>query len=118
MTTPTPTRLEFTDCLGCGKRVATTAPLCRHCNTKRTPSPIAIIANITRSSSASDDDLKSDEDHEDDSHAALGLGGYGNDDLDDQLELDKSNTQKRSLRWYVALVLLIVFSIGALFPWF
>jgi len=48
------------------------------------------------------------------SHAALGLGGYGNDDLDD---VPEPSSNKKNLWWYVALVLLIFFSLGALFPW-
>lgn len=119
---PTPGKLEFTDCQGCGKRVATTAPLCRHCNTKRTPAPIAIIANIRRPSSPDYDDPDGEESEDAHSHAALGLGGYGKDDfedeLDDRQELKDSKAHKRGLWWYVALVLLIVFSIGAFVPWF
>ena len=114
MTTQPPGRLEFTDCLGCGKRVATTAPLCRHCNKKRTPSKIALSSNNSRNSVSEDDDLDDDAY----AHSALGLGGYGKDDLDESSELAESQSQKKNLWWYVALVLLIVFSIGALFPWF
>ena len=108
-------RLEFTDCLGCGKRVATTAPVCRHCNTRRTPSK---IATSTASALGSKDIDQESQDEDADSHASLGLGGYGQDDFDDAIELDKSSSERKTLYWYVALVLLIVFSIGALFPWF
>jgi hypothetical protein len=123
MTVPTPIRLEFTDCHGCGKRVATTAPLCRHCNTRRTPTPIPIVANITRSSSKDYRDAKSgnqadDENAKDaDSHAALSMGGYDLEGIDDELESTDA-TKKKDLWWFVALGLLIVFSIGALVPWF
>ena len=97
-----PARLEFTDCLGCGKRVATTAPVCRHCNTSRT-------ASNTQKSTLVDDSERDSE-----SHAALGLGGYGNDDLD---EVPETASNKKNLWWYVALVLLIFFALSALFPW-
>ncbi len=53
-----------------------------------------------------------------DSHAALGLGGYGQDDWDETNESDKPSTKTNNLWWYVALVLLIVFTLGALLPWF
>ena len=113
MTNQPPGRLEFTDCLGCGKRVATKAPICRHCNTKRTP------AKTVRTSTTTCDSSKDEEDLDDAySHGALGVGGYGKDDLDETNELRESQATKKGLFWYVALVLLIVFSIGALFPWF
>ena len=119
MTTQPPGRLEFTDCLGCGKRVATTAPVCRHCNTKRTPSQIALSSNSSRNSVSEDDDFDDNElDDNAYSHGALGLGGYVKDDLDESSERAESQSKKKNLWWYVALVLLIVFSIGALFPWF
>lgn len=114
MTTQPPGRLEFTDCLGCGKRVATTAPVCRHCNTKRTPAKIALSSNKSRNSVSEDDDL----DYDAYAHSALGLGGYGKDDLDESSKRAESQSPQKNLWWYVALVLLIVFSIGALFPWF
>ena len=114
MTTQPPGRLEFTDCLGCSKRVATTAPVCRHCNTKRTPTRIALTSNESRDSVSEDDDRDDDAF----SHGALGLGGYGKDDLYESNELAESQSKKNNLWWYVALALLIVFSIGALFPWF
>ena len=124
MTTQPPARREFTDCLGCGKRVATTAPFCRHCKRKRTPSKIALSSKTSRNS-VSDDDALDDDDLDDDdldgeaySHGALGLGGYSKDDLDESSELAESKSTKKNLWWYVALVLLIVFSIGAFFPWF
>ena len=97
-----PAQLEFTDCLGCGKRVATTAPVCRHCNTSR------MTSHIQKST------LVDDSESDTESHAALGLGGYGNDDLDEVLE---TASKRKNLWWYVALVLLIFFSLGALFPW-
>ena len=98
-----PVRLEFTDCLGCGKRVATTAAVCRHCNTNRTTS------NIQKTTLAVDDSERDSE-----SHAALGLGGYGNDDLD---EVPETARKKKNLWWYVAVVLLVFFTLSALFPW-
>ncbi len=115
MSAQPPVRLEFTDCIGCGKRVATTAPICRHCNTRRTPSKVA--TSIILSSGDRNQELDSQDDDAD-SHASLGLGGYGHDDFDDANKPDKSSTEKKTLYWYVALVLLIVFSIGALIPWF
>ena len=98
MTDRKPAKLEFTDCLGCGKRVATTATICRHCNTVRLP-----VGTLERTSD--DDDLES--------HAALGYGGYDNHDLDEE-ELDSST--KKNLWWYVAWVLLVVFLLSALVP--
>lgn len=118
MTTQPPGRLEFTDCLECGKRVATTAPLCRHCNTKRTPSKIPLSFKTSRNSVSEDDDLDDDLAADAYSHGALGLGGYGMDDLTESSELAESQSKIKNLWWYVALVLLIVFSIGAFFPWF
>lgn len=97
-----PVQLEFTDCLGCGKRVATTAAICRHCNTKRTTS-------LTKKTTTGDD-AESDSE----SHAALGLGGYGSDDLDEESE---PVSKTRNLWWFVAWVLLIFFVLSALFPW-
>lgn len=115
MSAQPPVRLEFTDCIGCGKRVATTAPVCRHCNTRRIPSKVA----TSRAGSRGDKSNVLDSmDDNADTHASLELGGYGRDDFDDAIEHDKSSSEKKTLYWYVALVLLIVFSIGALFPWF
>ncbi len=115
MSAQPPVRLEFTDCIGCGKRVATTAPVCRHCNTRRIPSKIA----TSSASSLGDRNEELDSQDDDaDSHASLELGGYGHDDFDDANKSDKSSSEKKTFYWYVALVLLIVFSIGALIPWF
>ena len=94
-----PAQLEFTDCLGCGKRVATTATICRHCNTVRLP--------VGSSERKSDDDNS-------ESHAAVSYGGYDNHDLDEE-ELDNTKSRK-NLWWYVAWVLLVVFLISALLP--
>ena len=99
---PMPVRLEFTDCVGCGKRIATTAPVCRHCDTRRT---IATTKTPT---------LVDDSESDTESHAALNLGGYGRDDFDDATESERN---KKNLWWYVAWVLLIFFSISALYPW-
>ena len=96
-----PDQLEFTDCLGCGKRVSTTALSCRHCNTRRTPA--------TPQKSTLDDETESNAE----SHAALNLGGYSNDDFDD---LDEPPHNKKNLWWYVAWVLLIFFCISAVYP--
>ena len=115
MTVPTPGRLEFTDCLGCGKRVATTAPLCRHCYTKRS---IATDGTFTKLTPTSAPDHADHGDDDADSHAAFGFGGYGNDDFDDELNSNTPSSKQRSLWWYVALVLLIVFTITAFLPWF
>ncbi len=109
-----PARLEFTDCLTCGKRVATTAPICRHCNTKRSASTVTLsvqkLSNPVK--------VERDADEDPDAHAALGLGGYGQDDWDEANERNDPTTKTKNFWWYVALVLLIVFSIGALWPWF
>ena len=109
-----PARLEFTDCLTCGKRVATTAPICRHCNTQRSASTVTLSVKKLRNPAKVERDL--DEDAE--SHAALGLGGYGHDDGDEANESDEPTTKSKNLWWYVAFVLLIVFTLGALLPWF
>lgn len=108
-----PARLEFTDCLKCGKRVATTAPVCRHCNTKRATAKVALSIEKLRNPAN-----EQGEPEDADSHAALGLGGYGQDDWDDANELNESPNKTKDLWWYVALVLLIVFAIGAMVPWF
>ncbi len=98
-------QLEFTDCLGCGKRVATTAAVCRHCNTKRTSSLARKRTSV--------DEAENDSGSDSESHAALGLGGYGTDDFDDETE---PVSKKKNLWWYVAWVLLIFFALSALFP--
>ena len=109
-----PARLEFTDCLSCGKRVATTAPVCRHCNTKRATSRVTLSIEKIRGPVNEEAELDDDAD----SHAALGLGGYGQDDWDEANELNDPPSKKRNLWWYVALVLLIVFAVSALLPLF
>jgi len=112
-----PERLEFTDCLGCGKRVATTATLCRHCNTKRN-----VGSTATRSQSPRDIVRTADskEDSDTDSHAALSLGGYGKDDYDEEEENEQPSsgilTGMQWFWWYVALILLIFFLVTALLP--
>ena len=114
MTARKPVRLEFTDCLGCGKRVATTASLCRHCNTVRTPVQLENVPALSTSAVRSHLE-RVDPEEDDDSHAALGIGGYGEDDIDEEAE---SAAPKKNLWWYVALILLIFFSLTALLPWF
>ena len=99
-------QLEFTDCLGCGKRVATTAAVCRHCNTKRTTS--------LAKKATSGDNAENDSEGDSESHAALGLGGYGRDDWDEEAE---TVSKRKNLWWYVAWVLLVFFVLSALFPW-
>lgn len=116
-----PARLEFTDCLGCGKRVATTASICRHCNTKRivgsSATKIPGPRDVTRTNS-------DDDDPEIDSHAALSLGGYGKDDYDED---DEDGNEKESpsigifskmqtFWWCVALILLVFFLVSAFLP--
>jgi hypothetical protein len=117
---PSPSgRLEFTDCHGCGKRVATTATICRHCNTKRDVGSLAIRRPGPRDTIATAD---LDEDPEADSHAALSLGGYGKDDYDDEQEGEKEPSsigvfsKMQNFWWYVALILLIFFVVTALLP--
>ena len=119
---PSPSeRLEFTDCHGCGKRVATTASICRHCNTKRDVGSLAKRRPGPRDTIATTD---LDEDPEAYSHAALSLGGYGKDDHDDEAEEEKEEStigvfsKMQSSWWYVALILLIFFVVTALFPSF
>ena len=110
-----PGRLEFTDCLVCGKRVATTATLCRHCNTQRNVGGAAIRKPGPRDSIRADES----DDADADSHAALSLGGYGNDDYpEDPSEPTSSGilTGQKNLWWFVALVLLIFFLVSALLP--
>lgn len=114
MPTQPPLRLEFTDCLACGKRVATTAPVCRHCNTKRGNTKVVLSFEKLRGPVKEEGGIDDDAD----SHAALGLGGYGNDDWDEAKELDEPPAKTKVLWWYVALVLLIVFALGALLPLF
>jgi len=110
MTTPKPKKLEFTDCRGCGKRVATTATLCGHCHT---PHPqVQGVTSIVRS--PKDDGDLEDEKEGDDSHMALSSGGYEEDD--DTNETANSPTSK-GLWWYVAWALLFVFVLSAVFPW-
>ena len=95
-----PARLEFTDCLSCGKRVATSAPLCRHCNTKRSASIVTVSVQKLRNPVKVEHDA--DEEAEDaDSHAALGLGGYGHDDWDEADERNELTTKTKNLWWYV-----------------
>jgi len=96
--------------------VATTAIICRHCNTKRNIGSLA-----TRSPSPRDtvraNDL--DEDSDTDSHAALSLGGYGKDDYDEEEKQQASSgifTRMQGFWWYVALILLIFFLVTALLP--
>jgi ribosomal protein L40E len=103
MTDRKPVQLEFTDCRGCGKRVATTATLCRHCNTARLP---------TRTTPNDDE-----ENDLEDSHAALSSGGYDGYDEDvlEDAESEKSRKMNR-LWWYVAWILLLFFALGSLFP--
>lgn len=114
---PTPSgRLEFTDCHGCGKRVATTAPICRHCNTHRN-----VASLVTRSPGPRDFVSKVDPDEDSDSHAALSLGGYGKDDFDDDEGPTHSSgilTGWKGLWWFVALIMLIFFAVTALLPQF
>jgi hypothetical protein len=106
MNSERPARLEFTDCRGCGKRVATTATLCRHCNTARLPSS----SSYDNEEDALDDDLA-----EGDSHAALGYGGYDDFALDE----DTPETPKSTARlwWWVAWILIVFFVVTTLIPW-
>ncbi|MCY2985756.1 MAG: hypothetical protein NTY15_19195 [Planctomycetota bacterium] len=113
-------RLEFTDCHGCGKRVATIATICRHCNTKRNVSSL-----VKRNPGPRDLVGTADLDAEPDaySHSALALGGYGEDDYDDAAEEKEQPSigvfsKMQSFWWYVALVLLVFFVVTALLPQF
>jgi hypothetical protein len=117
---PSPSgRLEFTDCQGCGKRVATTATICRHCDTRRDVGALAIRHPGPRDTIATFD---LDDDPEAYSHAALSLGGYGKDDYDDEAEGEKEPppigvfSKMQTFWWYVALILLIFFVASALLP--
>lgn len=94
-------QLEFTDCRGCGKRVATTATICHHCNTLRIPS-----AHSGRRDPHEEDSV-------DDSESALSYGGY--DDHDVETEVSKNTTLSR-VWWSVTWVLIIFFVLSALWP--
>jgi len=107
-----PLQLEFTDCSVCGKRVATTALVCRHCNTKRTPIPSKSEAPLLRARIRNEFDEESDHD---DSHFALSYGGYDDHEIEAESEENKSQP-KRTFWWYIAWMLLIVFLISALLP--
>ena len=106
---------EFTDCLGCGKRIATRATVCHHCNTKRTPanqqSP-GKSASTKRKVPAIDDAP----DDECDSHFALSYGGY--DEYDLEAESDDPKSNRKGLWFYVAWFLIVLFIAFALFPFF
>jgi len=117
MTTERPPRLEFTDCLGCGKRVATTAPICRHCNTVRISTTKISPTGSSSNAIGNKTELNPDNQGED-SHASLAVGGYAKDDWDDEAETNRSSSAIKRLWWYVAFVLLIVFTVGAFIPWF
>ena len=113
-----PARLEFTDCLGCGKRVATTATICRHCNTKRGVGSSATKVPGPRDVSRANSE---DDDPESDSHAALSLGGYGKDDYDEEGNENESPpigvfSKMQTIWWFVALMLLVFFVVSALLP--
>ena len=109
MTSRKPVQLEFTDCIHCGKRIATTARRCHHCQ--------ATFTNLVRpkpTTSNHDLDEELEEVDSRDSHMSLSYGGYDNQDMDDtDEELDSS---PRKLWRFVAWVLLIVFSVFALMP--
>lgn len=113
MTDRKPTQFEFTDCTGCGKRVATTARVCHHCNTRR-------ILAVSPVHSASIRDLKSRSEDQDfdidesESHAAQSYGGYDDHDLQGDLDSPKSTKKMWS---YVAWILIIVLVLTTFLPW-
>ena len=74
----------------------------------------------TLQTSNSNRDSHTEEEDRDDaySHGALGVGGYGKDDSDEVSDRSEQQAKKKGLFWYVALVLLFVFSFYALFPRF
>lgn len=72
-----PNQLEFMDCPTCGKRMVTTAPICRHCKQSPDfPAPERHIANQANSQAVIED---FDED-EDVHHAST--AGYDSDEDD------------------------------------
>ncbi len=99
--------------------MATTAPICRHCNTKRDVASLAKRRPGPRDSVPTAD-LEEEPDAY--SHAALSLGGYVKDDYDDEAEGEKEQpsigvfSKMQSFWWYVALILLIFFLVSALLP--
>ncbi|MEQ1825705.1 MAG: hypothetical protein ABL921_07150 [Pirellula sp.] len=96
-----PARLEFTDCRGCGKRIATTATLCRHCNTARLPTHDHF------------EDESDDDDSNADAHGALGYGGY--DEYDVEEEVEKPSRMK-AIWWMVAWSLIAFFVLTIFLP--
>jgi hypothetical protein len=95
--------MEFTDCLKCGKRVATTARVCHHCKTERNTS--ASKQSKVVSKRPAEDDSEFDEDYEEGSHAALGYGGYDNHDMDDAT----NGAYPKSRKIWVAVAWLLIF---------
>jgi hypothetical protein len=106
---PRPNQLEFTDCLSCGKRVATTAKICHHCKKPRLQT-VSIGQTIPRSK----DSNENESDDELDSHAALSYGGYDAHDIDENEVETPSKIHK--LWWYVAWILLAISVLGAMVP--
>ena len=109
MTSRKPVQLEFTDCIHCGKRIATTAKRCHHCQATFTT-----LARPGQTTSPSGLDEKQEGDIGQDSHMSLSYGGYDDQGMDDADEEVDSSPGK--LWRYVAWVLLIVFSVFALMP--
>ncbi len=79
--------MEFVDCPTCGKRVATTAKICRHCG--QPPYRAG-----TRDAKHQSEDAHSDNSEE---HHALSIGGYtGEDDDFDYEEFVESELDPKS----------------------
>lgn len=125
MSIPKRPSLEFTDCESCGKRVATTAPLCRHCNTRRTVKGYSTANesahSTTKRAAINESDSSENDDDEATDHYALGIGGYESDiDDDNDLNSDAENAKHPLTRlwWSVAFLLLCIFVLGAFLPLF
>jgi hypothetical protein len=114
-----PIQLEFTDCDSCGKRVATTARRCHHCNgTLLADLPSNPLSTSLRARPQHRESLREvvDPDNESESHLALSYGGYDDFDLEDSLE--EKPASRKNLWWYVAWALVALFVGLALSPLF
>lgn len=109
MTSRKPVQLEFTDCTHCGKRIATTAKRCHHCQATFTtlsrPQPEVQNRELA---------VKQTEEVSDESHMSLSYGGYDDHEMEDK---DEETTDTRGKFWrYVAWMLIIIFAIFAVLP--
>jgi hypothetical protein len=108
-------QIEFMDCPTCGKRMATTATLCRHCGN----APIAArrIPSLLNANEDLDEEL-------DDSHMASDGGGYDGDeegfDYDEFIENEfgdkSSSVRPKGVKlwvWITAWILLIAICLSS-----